>query len=105
MNEVERRVNGKFRLVRFSMFSPQLNGGEKPDCIMTGPDGARFIDTNSAGKVAIGLDIIRTLQEFYGVSAPVWLDNRESVSEIPEIDCQIINLTVDPSHGNLVIKQ
>jgi hypothetical protein len=103
MSEVERRVNMRFGLVRFKMFSLQINGGEKPDCIMTGRDGAKYADSNSAGKVAMGIDIINAFCKFYGITAPVFIDNRESVTEIPDTESQIINLAVDSSCKDLVI--
>ena len=94
MNEVERRVNLKFKLVRFKMFSQQINGGEKPDCILIGHDGAKFMDTNSAGKIAIGLDIINTLCEFNGVYAPIFVDNAEGINQILHVNSQLIKLIV-----------
>jgi DNA repair exonuclease SbcCD ATPase subunit len=94
MNEVERRVNRLFRIVRVKMFSPQINGGEKPDCILFNPDGAKFLDTNSAGKIEMGLDIISTLSKFYKVSAPIFCDNAESVNQFPEMESQMIFLRV-----------
>ena len=94
MNEVERRVNLKFKLVRFKMYSPQINGGEKPDCILIGIDGAKFMDTNSAGKIAIGLDIINTLCEFNGVYAPIFVDNAEGINQILPVNSQLIKLIV-----------
>ncbi|MDR1562295.1 MAG: hypothetical protein LBS54_04300 [Dysgonamonadaceae bacterium] len=104
MNEVERRVNLKFNLVRFKMFSQQINGGEKPDCILISKaTGAKFLDTNNADKINIGLDIIKTLCDFNGACAPIFIDNRESVTEIPPINSQIINLIVDASCKELTI--
>ncbi|KAA6303175.1 MAG: hypothetical protein EZS26_000778 [Candidatus Ordinivivax streblomastigis] len=94
MNEVERRVNYKFSLVRFKMFSQQINGGEKPDCILLGPEGAKFMDTNSAGKIAMGLDIINTLCEFNGVYAPIFVDNAEGINKIIPVTSQLIKLVV-----------
>jgi DNA repair exonuclease SbcCD ATPase subunit len=94
MNEVERRVNHKFSLVRFKMFSQQINGGEKPDCILLGTDGAKFMDTNSAGKIAMGLDIINTLCEFNGVCAPIFVDNAEGINQLLLVNSQLIKLIV-----------
>ena len=42
-----------------------------------------------------GLDIINTLCKFYGVCAPIFIDNRESVNDIIETESQIINLVVN----------
>jgi hypothetical protein len=88
-------VNGKFSRVRFKMFSRQLNGGEKPDCILISTEtGARFMDTNNADKINIGLDIINTLCEFNGITAPVFIDNAESVNRLTHTESQMIFLRV-----------
>ncbi len=95
MEEVERRVNQKFKLVSFRMYSTQINGGEKPDCILISKTtGAKFMDTNNADKINIGLDIINTLCEFHEVSAPIFIDNAEGVNEIYPVSSQLIKLTV-----------
>jgi DNA repair exonuclease SbcCD ATPase subunit len=95
MNEVERRVNLKFNLVRFKMFSQQLNGGEKPDCILISKStGAKFMDTNNADKINIGLDIINTLCEFNGVRAPIFIDNAEGINQLLPVNSQLIKLIV-----------
>ncbi|MDR1652888.1 MAG: AAA family ATPase [Prevotellaceae bacterium] len=95
MNEVECRVNLKFNLVRFKMFSQQINGGEKPDCILISQStGAKFLDTNNADKINIGLDIINTLCEFNGVSAPIFIDNAEGINKLIPINSQLIKLIV-----------
>jgi len=40
------------------------------------------------------MDIIRTLQEHEGFFPPVWVDNAESVTELPSMKCQAIRLIV-----------
>jgi chromosome segregation ATPase len=95
MNEVERRVNMKFSLVKFKMFSQQLNGGEKPDCILVSAEtGAKFMDTNNADKINIGLDIINTLCEFNGVCAPIFVDNAEGINQLLPVNSQLVKLIV-----------
>ena len=98
MLEVERRVNQKFKLVRFRMFETLINGGEKPDCtLISNATGAKFMDTNNADKINIGLDIINTLSDFYEVSAPIFVDNAEAVNELLPVAAQLIKLTVTTS--------
>lgn len=93
MDEVERRVNSKFQNVRFRMFEPQLNGGETPTCVaMVG--GVKYADLNTAGKINAGLDIINTLCLFHEVSAPVFIDNAESVNRLFPVASQLIKLVV-----------
>lgn len=95
MEEVERRVNQKFQLVRFRMYSQQINGGEKPDCILISKaTGAKFLDTNNADKINIGLDIINTLSLYHEVSAPIFIDNAEGVNEVFPVSSQLIKLIV-----------
>ncbi|MDR1459706.1 MAG: AAA family ATPase [Bacteroidales bacterium] len=104
MNEVERRVNQKFSLVRFKMFTQQINGGEKPDCVMySATDGSRYIDMNNAQKINVGLDIINTLCDFNGVYAPIFIDNAEGINQLLSVDSQLIKLIVT-TDKELIIK-
>ena len=93
MDEVERRVNSKFQNVRFRMFETQLNGGETPTCVAL-VNGVKYSDLNTAGKINAGLDIINTLCLFHGVSAPVFIDNAESVNKLFPVASQLVKLVV-----------
>jgi DNA repair exonuclease SbcCD ATPase subunit len=102
MDTVESRINGKFNLVRFRMFNTLINGGieEACECMV---QGVPFSDVNSAGKIQAGIDIINTLSKHYGISAPIWIDNRESTNTIPSTTSQVINLIVS-TDKSLIIK-
>jgi exonuclease SbcC len=102
MDILESRVNGRFKYVRFKMFEEQINGGQAPACT-TLIDGVPFADANTASKIRAGIDIINVLSEHYGVSAPIFIDNRESVIEIPETASQVINLIVSKDHEKLTV--
>lgn len=94
---IESRINGKFKHVRFRMFDKQVNGGEAETCeTLVNSNGAwvPFSDANNAAKVNAGLDIINALCRNYDAYAPVFLDNRESVTNIIETDSQLVNLIV-----------
>ena len=87
------RINGLFSYVSFSFIKEQKNGGEKITCVCT-VDGTPYPDVNAAGKLNAGLDIINAFCKAKGYSAPIFIDNRESVNEaIPTIS-QVINLRV-----------
>ncbi|TCV17100.1 AAA domain-containing protein [Sphingobacterium alimentarium] len=98
--ELENRVNSMFKFAKFKLFKPLINGGEEPTC-QTTYNGVPFSDLNTAGKILVGIDIINTLSAHYGVVAPVFLDNRESVSAIPDTAAQTINLIVSPQDEKL----
>jgi len=100
----EELVNSKFKLVNFKMFNEQINGGYEPTCVAT-INGVPFSDANTASKINAGLDIINTLCEFYGVTAPVWIDNRESIVNLIDSNSQIISLVVNPNFKELNVKQ
>jgi exonuclease SbcC len=94
-NLLESNINGRFRYVRFKMFNLQVNGGVDPCCeamVNTNGSYVPFSEANHAGKVNAGLDIINTLCAYYGVTAPIFIDFRESVSKIIETRSQVINL-------------
>lgn len=99
---VESRVSSMFEIVKFKLFTQQLNGGETPTC-QAMVNGVPFSDLNNAMKIGAGIDIIKALQKHMNTSAPIFIDNRESVTEIPAIDCQIINLIVNKYEKTLKI--
>lgn len=90
---LESAINSKFELVKFRLFDTQINGG-LVECCDTLVNGVPYSDVNNAHKILAGLDIINTLIKFYNTSAPIFIDNRESINEIYNIDTQIISLIV-----------
>ena len=101
MDMVEARVNSKFNIVRFRMFNQLINGGieEACECMV---NGIPFSDVNSAGKIQAGIDIINTLSTHYSISAPIWIDNRESTNSIPATQSQVINLIVSKDKSLII---
>lgn len=97
---LEENINSKFKSVRFKLFDEQINGG-LVECCESLIDGVPFSGANNAAKVAAGIDIINVLSEHYGFHAPIWLDNRESVTSIPDTQSQIINLIVSENDKEL----
>jgi exonuclease SbcC len=90
---LEKRINGRFRFVKFKLFDRQINGGEVP-CCETTVNGVPFSDANNAARINAGLDIINTLSSHYDVYAPVFIDNAESVNELAQVSSQLIRLVV-----------
>lgn len=98
------KINSKFEIVRFRLFNQLVNGGIEECCVFTINGVPYDGGLNAAARTQGGLDIIRTLQKHYGIAPAVFIDNRESVSEIPEMDCQIINLIVSPQDKDLRVE-
>lgn len=102
IEHVESRINGMFKLVRFKMYEQQINGGEIETCEAT-VNGVPFSDLNNAMKINAGLDIINAICAANGIIAPIFIDNRESVSDIVSTQSQIVNLIVDANCKTLKI--
>ena len=94
INAVEQRINSMFKIVRFKMFAMQINGGEVETCEAT-VNGVPYNNgLNNAMRIIAGLDIINAICKFEGVCAPIFIDNAESVNEIPNTLSQLICLVV-----------
>ena len=100
VDAIERKINGKFKQVKFKMFDVQNNGGEV-ECCETLINGVPFSDANNAAKINAGIDIINTLCHHYDVYAPIFIDNRESVTKLIDSDSQIVNLIVSEADKKL----
>lgn len=90
---VEERVNSMFKIARFKMFNILINGSEEETCECM-VDGVPFRDLNNGMKITAGFDIINTLSDYYHIYAPIFLDNAESLSVLPETRSQVIGLYV-----------
>lgn len=106
IEECESRINAMFTHVSFQLFKYTIDGKiyDDPDetCVPL-VNGVPYGSANTAGKINAGLDIINVLCRYYGISAPIFIDNRESVNDIIPVESQIINLVVT-NDKNLIIK-
>lgn len=100
---LEDKINSKFRMARFKLFNVLVNGGIE-ETAETMVNGVPYGNLNNGAKIQVGLDIIRTLQAHYGISCPVWVDNRESIVRLPEMDCQVISLIVSEKDKSLRVE-
>ncbi len=89
---LESSINSKFKYVSFKLLIPS-NGGLNETCEAL-INGVPFSNANTASQINAGLDIINALSEHYGVQAPIFIDNRESVNDLIETNSQVINLLV-----------
>ncbi|MFT8362949.1 MAG: AAA family ATPase [Sporolactobacillus sp.] len=101
---LEGRINSKFKMARFKLFAEQINGGLQEVCETT-YNGVPYNALNNAAKINVGLDIINTLSEFYELSAPIFIDNREAVTHLINIDAQVISLIVSEADKQLRIEK
>lgn len=101
VNLLENKINSMFDHARFKLFEEQLNGGYRDVCqtLYNGVPYDRGL--NNANQINVGLDIINTLIKHYGVQAPIFIDNAESVTDLIDVDTQVISLIVPPTFDSL----
>lgn len=101
---LDSKINSKFKYARFRLFEEQINGGLKEVCdtLYNGVpyDGG----LNNAARINVGLDIINTLSEHYGFSAPIFIDNAEAVTQLIDTDAQVIRLIVSETDKKLRVE-
>ena len=95
MKKISENINGKFNTVSWKLFDMQINGGMK-ECCECAVNGVPYSTLNSGHRIVAGLDIIHSLSELYDTTAPIWIDNAESINKtnIPAMDAQMILLEV-----------
>ena len=90
---IDKRINGMFSLVKFKMYEQQINGGEIETCEAV-VNGIPYSGQNNAMQINMGIDIINAICKFEGITAPIFIDNAESVNEFIPSQSQIIKLVV-----------
>lgn len=91
---LESRINDKFTITKFKLFETQINGGLTETCEAVFNGVPYSGGLNNAMRINVGMDIINTLSSLYGMSAPVFVDNAESVTSLRPIRSQVIQLVV-----------
>ena len=97
-------VNSHFGLVKWQLFEYAKNGNYKSCCIPT-VDGKSILTTmsNKGNRILGRVDICNSIQKISGMSAPIVLDDSESLStdnqkKVAEmVDSQLIMLIVNDS--------
>lgn len=107
IDECEKRINNLFTMVTFQLFDYTIEDAKKEnpiECCIPLINGVPVGTTNTASKVNAGLDIINALCRFYGVTAPIFIDGRESINEVIPTESQVINLKVTDDKKLVITK-
>ncbi|HNX81707.1 MAG TPA: AAA family ATPase [Candidatus Omnitrophota bacterium] len=91
-------INGQFETVRFRLFAEQVNGALREDCEVMIPspfgDLVPYSSANHAAKTTAGIEIIKVLSKKWGMNVPIFIDDAEHITEIPDTGAQTILLSV-----------
>ena len=95
-----------FRVARWKMFSATLEGGLTEMCEVTNTAGVPYRSMNDAMKILCGMDVIRVFSDRYGVRAPIFIDNAESITQKSfDTAAQVIRLVVTEGEELLTINE
>ena len=99
---LEESISSHFEYARFKMFNVLVNGNIE-ECCETTYKGVPYRSMNNAARMNVGLDIINALTKFYNVTAPVFIDNAEAVTDFIKCNSQTIKLVVDADFKELTM--
>jgi len=97
-------INSHFRHAKFKLFDEQINGGIAECCEVT-YRGVPYSDLNNASRINIGLDVINTICKVNDKTAPIIIDNAESVTNILPTASQMICLVVSANDNMLRVEK
>ena len=106
--KLETTINSYFKFVKFQLFETLQNGEIKECCdVLVNTNGvwAPYSDANHAGRVNSGIDIINCFSNKYNFHIPIFIDFRESVTNIIDTKSQVINLVKDSDYKQLSVVQ
>lgn len=99
---VENSINSRFRLVRWKLYTEQVNGG-LTDCCEATCGGVPYASVNNGMRINMGIDVINALSGYYGLRVPLIVDNAESVTALQNAGAQVIRLVVSEADKELRI--
>lgn len=93
---VSDKVNAAMNAVRVKLFEVNIsNQGIRETCELT-LEGVPYRQLSNAEKCRAGMEVIRAISSKLDLHNPVFVDNRESVTDIGAWNGQLINLYVSP---------
>lgn len=101
---LEERINSRFSMARFKLFNVQVNGGIE-ECCETLYQGVPYSSLNNGARINVGLDIINTLSDHYQFEAPIFIDNKEAVTSLIDVNAQVIALVVSEKDAKLRVEK
>lgn len=104
IQDLQDRVNELFPTIRFKMFNTLLNGNVEPTCVLT-MNGVSYPNLSTSEQIIAGLECIEAMCQFNQVFAPIWVDNSESITNVPQTTSQQILLVVSAGQPLTVVNE
>lgn len=104
IQDLQDRVDGLFPTIRFKMFNTLLNGNVEPTCVLT-MNGVSYPNLSTSEKIVAGLECIEAMCQFNQMFTPIWVDNSESITSVPQTTSQQILLVVSAGQPLTVVHE
>lgn len=102
---IQEAVNSKFEAVKFKLFDYHDNGEEFECCeAVFAENGTTYSNASNGQKTIIGVEICNAFMQYYGVVAPLFIDNSESITIPINTQAQTFSLVVSKDDTTLKIK-
>jgi len=102
---LQAKINSKFRMARFKLFNVLVNGGLEETAETTYKGVPYSSALNKGARINVGLDIIRTLSEYYGFEPPILVDGAEAFTHLLRLKSQMITLHVSEKDKSLRVEK
>lgn len=99
------KLEEKIPNVNFIMFQPNVTNEGIEECCETSYHGVPYKDLNTGARINVGLEIIKALADEYHVTAPIFIDNAESVVKLVDMPSQLIRLIVSENDKTLRVEK
>ena len=98
-------TNGMFKFVSFRLFTKTLSTDDIKETCELMMNGVPYRNLSTAEKIIAGIDVINAISSARKVSNPIFVDNRESIVQLPECPEQVINLIVSGEDKNIRVQK
>lgn len=99
------KLEEKIPNVNFIMFRPNVTNEGIEECCETSYHSVPYKDLNTGARINVGLEIIKALTDEYHVTAPIFIDNAESVVKLVDMPSQLIRLIVSENDKTLRVEK
>lgn len=86
------KVNSMFEFTKWKLFDFTQEGNIVEVCVPLF-NGTEYKDLSASTKIMCGLDIIKGFQKHYDVLLPIFIDEKETITESIELPCQFVTLS------------
>lgn len=99
------QTNGLFKFVSFRLFTKTLSTDDIKETCELMMNGVPYRNLSTAERIIAGIDVINAISTARKVSNPIFVDNRESIVQLPECPEQVINLIVSGEDKNIRVQK